>query len=57
MNAHSKREQPPWLITRGATTVLAHVIGILSEPLFHQLPWQQSKLVALPYGLAPKWRP
>lgn len=52
MNAQAKREQKPWLITMGATTLLAHCIGILSEPLFRQLPWQQSKLVVLPYGLA-----
>jgi hypothetical protein len=52
MNTYEKREQKPWLIKIGATTLLAHCIGLLSEPLFRQLPWQQSKLVVLPYGLS-----
>lgn len=55
MHTQSNRKQKPWQITMGATTLLAHFIGVLSEPLFRQLPWQQSQLVVLPYGLEPSW--
>jgi hypothetical protein len=51
MDVSLKKEQRTWQITAGATTLLARAIGFLSEPLFRQLPWQQSKLVVLPHGL------
>ncbi len=44
MNAISARERP---ITIGITPLLAYFIGVLTAPLFRQLPWQQSDLVVL----------